>query len=223
MKKLAVKIVLAIIAVCVLAMAADGLLNKFSGVKRVFGHQLSIDKTSNIVTQINKISEFTTACYYEELVIKKEKYRHIDRKAYKDGSSTWAMVKNIANPYEPVIVQDSIRTGSIVFIVKTKVRAGYDLSRIGTQDLTVQGDTLAVKLPDVQIFDIIANPSDWEVFHSDGHWEHDEIKAIQTEAKETIRRDAVASGLLERAESFGKESLVSLFKTFGFPEVILKN
>ena len=221
MKKLTVKIVLAIIAVCILAMAADGLLNKFSGVKRVFGHQLSIDKTANIVTQINKISEFTSACYYEELVIKKEKFRHIDRKSYKEGSSTWAMVKNIANPYEPVMVKDSIRTSSIVFIVKTKVRAGYDLSKIGAQDLAFQGDTLTVKLPEVEVFDIIANPSDWEVFHSDGYWEDSEIRALQTEAKETIRRDAVASGLLERAESFGKESLVSLFKTFGFPAVSL--
>lgn len=221
MKKLAVKIILALIAVCILAMAADGLLNKFSAVKRVFGHQLSIDKTASIVTQINKISEFTTACYYEELVIKKDKYRHIDRKAYKDGSSTWAMVKNIANPYEPVIVQDSIKTGTIVFIVKTKVRAGFDLSKIGQEDLSVNGDTLSVKLPQVQIFDIIANPSEWEVFHSDGHWEHNEIKAIQTDAKETIRRDAIAAGLLDKAESFGRESLTALFKTFGFPEVIL--
>ena len=221
MKKLAVKIVLAIVVVCILAMAADGLLNRFSGIKHVFRHQLSIDKTANIVTQINKISEFTSACYYEELVIKKDKFKYFDRKSYKEGSSTWAMVKNIANPYEPVMLKDSIKTGSIVFIVKTKVRAGYDLSKISNQDLVLQGDTLSVNLPGVEIFDIIANPSDWEVFHSDGYWEDSEIRALQTEAKETIRKDAVNSGLLQKAESFGKESLTSLFKTFGFPEVIL--
>lgn len=219
MKKLAVKCVLAVIAVLVLLLAADGLFNKFSLYNGVFKHRLGIDKTANIVTQVSKISEFTTACFYEELVVQKEKYRHLDRKAYKEGSSTWAMVKNIANPYEPVIIKDSIKVGQIVFTVKTKVRAGFNLSGISEEDLTVKGDTLSVRLPQAEIFDIIVNPSDWEVFHSDGYWEDGEIRAIQAGAKEAIRKDAVQSGLLERANSFGRESLTALFKSFGFSQI----
>lgn len=219
MKKLAVKCVIAVIALLVLLLAADGLFNKFSLYKGVFKHRLSIDKTANVVSQVSKISEFTTACFYEELVVQKEKYKYLERKAYKDGSSTWAMVKNIANPYEPQRIKDSIRVGQIVFTVKTKVRAGFNLSSISEDDLTVKGDTLSVRLPQAEIFDIIVNPSDWEVFHSDGNWEDGQIRAIQAGAKEAIRKDAVQSGLLERANSFGRESLISLFKTFGFSEI----
>lgn len=221
MKKFIIKIVLAVIALAVLAMAADGLLNKFNVSKSLFKHRLSIDKTASIVTQINKISEFTTACYYDELVVKKEKFKHINKKVYPNSSSKWSMVTNIANPYEPALMRDSTRIGQIVFIVKTKVRAGFDLSRITQEDLAVKGDSLVVTLPQAEIFDIIANPSDWEVFYADGFWEDSEIRSIQAEAKETIRKDAIASGLLEKAASFGKENLVSLFQSFGFREVAL--
>lgn len=222
MKKLLIKIVLAVIALAVLAMAADGLLNKFNASKGLFKHRLSIDKTATIVTQINKISEFTTACYYDELVIRKEKFKHINKKVYPNSSSKWSMVTNIANPYEPALMRDSTRIGQIVFIVKTKVRAGFDLSKITQEDLAVKGDTLVVTLPQAEVFDIIANPSDWEVFYADGFWEDSEIRSIQTDAKETIRQDALASGLLEKADSFGKENLVSLFQSFGFSEVALR-
>ena len=222
MKKLLIKIVLEVIALAVLALAADGLLNKFNASKGLFKHRLSIDKTATIVTQINKISEFTTACYYDELVIRKEKFKHINKKVYPNSSSKWSMVTNIANPYEPALMRDSTRIGQIVFIVKTKVRAGFDLSKITQEDLAVKGDTLVVTLPQAEVFDIIANPSDWEVFYADGFWEDSEIRSIQTDAKETIRQDALASGLLEKADSFGKENLVSLFQSFGFSEVALR-
>ena len=221
MKKFVIKIVVAVIALAVLALAADGLLNRFNASKGLFKHRLSIDKTANVVTQIKKISELTTACFYEELVIRKDKFRPMDRKVYPNSSSKWSMVANIANPYEPATVRDSIRNGRIVFIVKTKVRAGYDLSKISDEDLTVSGDTLKVKLPEVEIFDIITNPSDWEVFHSEGYWEDGEIRAIQSEAKESIREDAISSGLLDKAVSSGQGSLAALFKAFGFPEVVL--
>ncbi len=251
-----------------------------------FHHELSIDKTENIVTQIKKISEFTTACYYEELVIQKDKYKYIERKVYnkessrknlgnlkESASSAWNKVKSaannainsvkenddattrgkiasIANAAKDVAVEsgaaavdmatssssqiaelakrddviiDSTKVGSIVFIVKTKVRAGFDFSKIGEGDLLAKDDTLFVKLPEIEIFDIIANPSDWEIYHREGTWGDDEIRSVQVAAKDDIRKDAVEYGLLEKAESFGKESMVSMFKTFGFSEVVFRD
>ena len=128
-------------------------------------------------------------------------------------------IKDLVTADEVII--DSTQVGKIVFIVTTKVRAGYDLSKISKDDLTVSGDTLKVQLPPAEIFDIIANPSDWRIFYSEGDWEDGEIRAIQSGAKDDIREDAIAFGLLEKAESFGKEEIVSLFKSFGFKEVLL--
>ena len=36
-------------------------------------NSLKIDKTANVVEDIKKIGEFTSACYYEELVVKQKK------------------------------------------------------------------------------------------------------------------------------------------------------
>ena len=38
-----------------------------------FGRELKIDNTANVVEKIKSISEFTTACYYEEAVLKNRK------------------------------------------------------------------------------------------------------------------------------------------------------
>ena len=250
----------------------------------LFKHNLSIDKTENVITQIKKISEFTTACYYEEIVFQKDKYKYTERKIYDkssskgnlknvkhSASSAWNKVKGAANNAKKAVkdnndtttrgklasiagaakdvvvasgsaaadvattsasemvdlakkdnvVIDSTKVGTIVFIVKSKVRAGFDLSKIEEKDLVVNGDAITIKLPEIEIFDIIANPSDWEIFYREGDWKDSEIRTIQTMAKDDIKNDAVAYGLLEKAESFGKESLISLFKTFGFSEVNL--
>jgi len=280
MKKI-IKLVLIIAAVAVFSSVF--VFDPFKLNLSFFKHELSIDKTANVVTQIKKIAEFTTACYYEEFVLIKEKYTYHEIKKYdkdasnsnlinmqKSAESAWKAMKgaagkalgmekedndttakgkvlsaantskesavaagsagaNLVASAAPEVLElakkdnsyiDSTKVGDIVFIVKTRVRAGYDFSKIGENDLTVSGDTLSIKLPEVKIFDIIANPSDWEIYDRTCAWEDSEIRAIQTNAKEGIKQDAIDYGILEKAASFGKESLSSLFKTFGFAEVV---
>ena len=225
MKKIIVKVVIGIAVILAALVAVDGFLNRFSIFNGLFKHELSIDKTANVVTQIKKISEFTSACYYEEFVVRKDKYKYVEKKIYKDDSSTWDRVKRIAGAGDDNVVstkKDSTLCGAIVYIVKTKVRAGFDLSKLGEKDLMVKGDTLSIKLPEAEIFDIIVNPSDWEIYHREGDWEDAEIRAIQAGAKDGIKQDAIEYGLLKKAEDFGKESMISLFKTFGFGEVLFQ-
>ena len=271
MKKI-IKLVLIIAAVAVFSSVF--VFDPFKLNLSFFKHELSIDKTANVVTQIKKIAEFTTACYYEEFVLKKEKYTYHEIKKYdkdasnsdlknveKSAGSAWKALKeaagkalgmekedndttakgkvlsaantskesavaagsagaNLVASAALEVLIDSTKVGDIVFIVKTRVRAGYDFSKIGENDLTVRGDTLSIKLPEVEIFDIIANPSDWEIYDRTCDWDDSEIRAIQTNAKEGIKQDAIDYGIMEKAASFGKESLSSLFKTFGFAEVV---
>lgn len=283
--RLVVKAIFGIAIALAVLFAVDGFVNRFSIFKGVFKHELSIDKTSNVVTRIKKISEFTSACYYEEFVLMEDKYSRTEKKVYDSSSSAenraaikesagsaWEKVKGatgeainavkenndttrkgkltsiakvakdaaktsgsalveMAGSAAPELIDlakkddvvvDSTKIGTIVFIVKTKVRAGFDLSKIGEKDLRVKGDTLSVKLPEAEIFEIIVNPSDWEIYHREGDWEDAEIRAIQSKAKESILEDAIAYGLLEKAESCGRDELISLFKTFGFSRVIVE-
>ena len=116
---------------------------------------------------------------------------------------------------------DSVRS-EIVIITRGVVRAGYDLSKIDANDLSIRKDTISVKLPEAELFDIIINPSHNDVFVEEGVWSHEEVTALQVDYKNKLKDNAIASGLLEKAEKTGREKLQSLFKTFGFNVVEIK-
>lgn len=169
---------------------------------------LKIEDTPNIVEKIKQISEFTTYTYIEEFVIKHQKAES------KEASMLHNLLHKDAAP-------DSLRS-EIVIITRGVVKAGYDLAKIGANDLSVRNDTIAIKLPGTEIFDVIINPSDNDVFIEEGKWSHEEITALQVDCKNKLLDNAVASGILENAEKKGREKLESLFKTFGFTVVELK-
>lgn len=166
-----------------------------------FGEELKIDKTTNVVEKIKDISEFTTACYYEEAVIKDSK---ID--------------KNEGNLLGFVGVETS---KEIVILSKGKVRAGFDLSKINEDKIHISGDTINIELPQPQIFDVVTNPSDYEMYVEDGKWSHEEITALQTEYRNQLLAKAKEAGILVKAKEAGKKRIESLFLTFGFSVVIV--
>ena len=170
------------------------LFNPFGWNMNLFGKP-QIEKTANIVEEVKKISELTTACYYEESVLQKEKI--ITKKQW--FSSDVDTVKN-----------------TIVLTVLCKVRAGFDLSMLGENDLVVKGDTVNIKLPAPKIFDVISNPSDYRIFEESGDWKHDEIVAMQVQGKERMLQNALENNILEKANIIGKERIATLFATFGF-------
>lgn len=170
------------------------LFNPFDWNMNLFGKP-QIEKTANIVEEVKKISELTTACYYEESVLQKEKI--ITKKQW--FSSDVDTVKN-----------------TIVLTVLCKVRAGFDLSMLGENDLVVKGDTVNIKLPAPKIFDVISNPSDYRIFEESGDWKHDEIVAMQVQGKERMLQNALENNILEKANLIGKERVATLFATFGF-------
>lgn len=169
-----------------------------SGVAYVVNDMLKpvkIEDTANIVQEIKKISEFTTACYYEESVIQDNKYT---------TKNHW-----FGNGVDTV-------ENTIVLTVLCKVRAGYDLSAIADKDLVVKGDTVNIKLPAPKIFDVISNPSDYKIFEESGEWSHEEIVPMQVVRKEKILENALESNILDKANKIGKERVVTLFQSLGF-------
>ena len=204
--------------IIVAALAVIGVAGKYTGLfGNLFGGKLTIDKTANVVSEIKKISEYTTACFYEELVLKDNKFEVKETPVYKK-IETGNKVRDLLGLDKEVdgVVVDSTEVGKIAIIVKGKVRAGFDLSCIDNEDLCVSGDTLSMALPNAKIFDIIVNPSDVEIFHRSGTWEDDEVAKLLSSAKDEIEKDALAYGILDKAKTAGRGKLESLFKTFGF-------
>lgn len=151
------------------------------------GEDIIIDKTSTVVEEIRKISEFTSACYYEEMVLGYKKKK-------KD---------------------------EIVLIANGKVRAGFDLSTIEPDDVIINGDSLFVALEPAKIFDIIINPSGYDVFVEKGKWSHNQMTTIKDDARNKLAANANVYGILDKATEYGMEKLTTVLKTFGYKEVIV--
>lgn len=190
--------IMTVAIVVVLLIGACIFLHPSLGWGWLTGKPLEIDQTANVVEHIRKISEFTTACYYEEYVIQRKK-----------PASDNAMLKRI------------MTTPEIVLMAKGRVRAGFDLSKISADDMSFSGDTLRVVLPAPEIFDVITNPSDYEIFVEQGGWTHEEITELQIGGRERVLANAIDDNILQKADSIGRERLTHLFQTFGFGVVKL--
>lgn len=166
-----------------------------------FGGELKIDNTANVVEKIKEISEFTTACYYEEAVLK-------DSKVEKHEGGFLGLV-------------DMETSKEIVIIAKGKVRAGFDLSKVTEDKINIKNDTIGITLPEPEIFDVIINPSDYEMYIEEGKWSHEEVTALQTNYRAQLLAKAQERGILNKAKEAAKKRLESLFMTFGFTVVEL--
>lgn len=172
---------------------------------------LVIDKTANVVTSVKQISEFVSMSYYEEMTL--------------IGSKTSASVDNAIGTSVASFLgkkDGALMTDDIVLIARGKVRAGFNLGKVGEQDIQVQGDTLSMTLPQPEIFDAIINPSDIEVFVEEGSWSHEEVSKIESEAVSELIAHAKAAGILDKARQNGLEQLSNMYKGFGFKVVNLK-
>lgn len=168
--------------------------------------ELKIDKTAIVVDQVKKIGEFTSACYYEEMVVKQAK------RSDSNDSGIGFLVNKVTN---------SEITDEIVILANGKVRAGFDLTKIKETDIRIQGDTLSINLPKAEIFDVIINPSGYEIYVEDGTWSHEEVTALETSATEKLEKNAKDFEIEKKASEIGITKLKALFKTFGVNEVII--
>ena len=217
--------IIKIVLICVVALLALGFVGHYTGLLSKiglnFGKPLEIDKTANVVSEIKKISEFTTTVFYDECALLENHYKVQEKMVYKK-SSTGSLLKDALRMGKEAegVVRDSTISGRIAVLVHGKARAGFDLSLMGENDIMVKGDTLYARLPKAEFFDVVVNPSDVEIFFSSGTWEDDEVAAILARAKDQIEKDAMENNILTRAETVGRDKFASLFKSFGFEEVV---
>ena len=205
MKK-TIKIILILIAIlAVLAAAAFFAMKK--GLLDFKGDELKIDDTPTVVTEIKKISEFTSACFYEEIILQEKKTRKVV------DNSVGEKIAGLFGKKEGLI------TDEIVIIANGKVRAGFNLKNLADGDIRINGDTLTVNLPEAEIFDVIVNPSNFDIYIEDGTWDEEKVTEIKNKAVSKIKEDALTNGILVKATNSGVKKLSEMFKTFGFPVV----
>ena len=187
---------------------------------------LSIDKTANIVGEIKKIGEFTTACYYEELALQdsyNDTAQLLGRNADKLAGKALKKIGlgNLSRKADKISAAVTNSKNEIVLIGKGHVRAGFDLGKIRESDIRVYGDTLDITLPPAEVFDIIMNPSDFTTEYEKGTWSHELTKPLKEHAKIILEQNAIENGILFKAEENGLTQLKAVFTAFGFNQVNL--
>lgn len=191
-------IIIWIVVILVGYIGAAFIFPTLNPIKWFSDNNLKIEDTKNIVEEIRNISELTTCCFYNEYVLKSNK----DRVENKEG---WFGIK-----YE------SREKRELVFVVKGSVRAGFNFSKIKEEDIKVNKDTINIKLPKPEIFDVISNPSDYKIITEEGKWDHEEVVALQSEGKKLTLNKALKGDIFSKTNTAGKEHITNLLKAFGF-------
>ena len=174
------------------------------GIKAMIdANKIKLMDTATVVTEIKKISEFTTYTYIDELLIHEQKAVAKDAKGGLFG---------IGKKEEAL---DSLRS-EIVLIISGVTKAGYDLGKLTENDIRISGDTISVNLPAAEIFDVIVNPSNTKTFVTEGKWSHEEITSMQVNCRNQMHQNALERGILKKADEVGKGKVENLFKALGF-------
>lgn len=152
-------------------------------------------KTSFVLVEIRKISELTTATYYEEHFIEKTK----------EVSHVWGLYST---------------TERLAVVVKGTVKFGYDLSTITERDITIGKDgELNIKLPDAKILNTIINDKDIIYGGNNDAFNKDDLNTVYIQAEEQLVEHAIKEGLYKKATDQGEKELTKLFNVLGFKEI----
>ena len=162
--------------------------------------RIRIESTDNIVEEIRKIGELTTARYYEELLIKTSR----------DASG------------EIVFTEDRtphLTKSYLIKSVKGTVRAGFNLKEAEEGDIKVEDNVLTLKLPHALILETIVRQQDIETLVEKGKWLHEQSVDVMQKAYDTLRENALENGILASAERSARANLLHICKILGFRDV----
>ncbi|MDA3615059.1 DUF4230 domain-containing protein [Polluticaenibacter yanchengensis] len=116
----------------------------------------------------------------------------------------------------------------ILFTSNAKIKAGIDLSKLQAENITVNGKSISIKLPEPEIFSINIPPDEIkEAYSEKGFW-RDEFSAeekqqLLQQAETQIKQAAYDPqlGILNQAKLSTQTYLTNLLTSLGFEQVYL--
>jgi len=114
----------------------------------------------------------------------------------------------------------------ILLIGHGEVIAGLDLGRISSGDVIVQGRSVALRLPQPEIFSVRIDNQKTRVYSRDTGIlvpvDPNLETAVRREAERQLREAALKDGILEAAERNARATLASFLKGLGFERVEIR-
>ena len=160
-------------------------------------HEQELYSASGVLEQVKDISELNTVeMYFNEI---------IDFKNAK-------LFNNFQIPFTEK---------SFIFTVKSKVKAGVDLSSIDEGDIAISGKSLLIKLPNTKITskEILS----YKVYdEKNGLFNEvtteDTLKALELFEKD-MEEQALSSGIIEKSKENTEHIIRNLFLSYGFESI----
>lgn len=160
------------------------------GIKKGSDRKRSANVCSMIISESRKIAELTTDEYIEDMILFDTEYSNY-----------------------------RLDTVAVV-IARGKVRAGFDISGMRSEDIRIAGDSIFVRVPEPRILDVIINPSDVNIFYSAKDWNSaNRLNLLLVKGKAKVTRSAIQSGILDKANDNGVRLLESMLRSSGYDHI----
>jgi hypothetical protein len=158
---------------------------------------LSIQDTPVLITQVKEIAQlFTTVAYHE--------VAHI---------YTTGLGNSLADKFTTRI------NNKVVYIIKGKTIVGVDLKKMTNNDIIKQGEEISINLPAIELLEVIANPSDFEMFSKSGYFTEQELVQAKMQGVEKIKQEGTRPEIVKKAEDQCKYIFTQFLTNAGFKKI----
>lgn len=161
---------------------------------------ITIDNTPLLVKNVRSIAQLMTIEYYDEVVV--------------DSSNNSTKLLPLP-PFVFPIKQ------SLVLVVKGRLIAGLDLSRLDSSNFSGNRDSLHITLPKSKVLEVIVNPTDVETFSEEGTWNQQAVTALKAKAQYRITKNALNQGVLRRSNEKARNLVEQLVVNAGYKKVVV--
>ncbi len=124
------------------------------------------------------------------------------------------------NAFEDLLFGDRL-----LFIAHGQVIAGFDLSKLTENDISISESEIEIVLPQPEIFFVRLDSEQSRVYDRQqgllARGDKDLESAARLEAEKTIRQAACESGILTEATENGRKQLTTILRSFGFESVTI--
>lgn len=109
----------------------------------------------------------------------------------------------------------------IVIIYKVTLKFGFDLSSLTKEDITTNGDSIIINLPQPIPLIKVCNPSDMLIFRDSDAWTREEIAEFRNVAINKVVDNAINANAYEVCKRKAEEYFLSLFNALGYKHCII--
>lgn len=197
-------VLMVLILIGIYAMQRIKLLPSFAAIFK--SQTVEIENTVILVKEINNLAQLITISAYNEIAIDSTK-------------KGWSLFNNPLIPGLLNLPNLKKPDHKLVLIGKGKILAGVNLAKLTARDVFLLKDSVSVILPGAEIFQVILNPSGFEVFEETGTWTDDEVKAVKIKLRDKLVAYAMQENILQKAGSKAVALMETFLRAAGFKKV----